>query len=66
MTTNLTLDGLGALAYVAKGIPRENIRQGQITLEQLESAVLPNGEAILLPVAPDVEQVIDDLFGPTS
>ncbi len=63
MTTNLTLDELLALAYVANAIPRENIRAGQLTLEQIVSAVSPTGEAILVPNAPDVQQVIDKLFG---
>lgn len=65
LTTNLTPDELLALVYVAKAIPRENIHQGQLTLDQLESAVSATGEAILLPNAPDVEQLIADLFGST-
>jgi LCP family protein required for cell wall assembly len=63
LTTNLTPDELLALAYVAKAIPRENIHQGQLTLDQLTDAVSPLGEAILIPDASAVQQVIEDLFG---
>jgi LCP family protein required for cell wall assembly len=64
--TNLTFDQMLSLANTAQGIPTDNIRQGQISFEDVELGTSPEGDQILVPIGTDIRLKIEDLFRPAG
>jgi hypothetical protein len=68
--TNLNLDQAIRLAWLASQIPAENIKHGQIGVDQVSFAIAPDGEQqILKPLTEKIRQLRDEVFsetGPTS
>lgn len=64
--TNLSLQDIVRLALAAEGISSENIRQGQITFEEVYLQQSPEGEDILVPISTDIRLLIQDLFRPAG
>jgi LCP family protein required for cell wall assembly len=64
--TNLTFDQMVSLANTAQGIPTENIRQGQISFEDVEIGTSAQGDQILVPIGTDIRLKIEDLFRPAG
>lgn len=64
--TNLTFDQMVSLANTAQGIPTDNIRQGQISFEDVELGTSPDGDQILVPIGTDIRLKIEDLFRPAG
>jgi LCP family protein required for cell wall assembly len=64
--TNLSFDQMVSLANKAEGIPTENIRQGQISFEDVEIGASPQGDQILVPIGTDIRLKIEDLFRPAG
>lgn len=64
--TNLELEEMIRLARTAESIPGENIRQGQITFEDVWAQTTPEGDNILIPIATDIRLLIEDLFRPAG
>lgn len=64
--TNLSLPEIVRLALVAESISAENIRQGQITFEEVLMQQSPQGEDILVPIATDIRLLVQDLFRPAG
>lgn len=64
--TNLGLQEIIRLGLTAEGISSENIRQGQITFEEVLLQQSPQGEDILVPISTDIRLLIQDLFRPAG
>jgi LCP family protein required for cell wall assembly len=64
--TNLSFDQMVSLANTAQGIPTENIRQGQISFEDVEIGTSAQGDQILVPIGTDIRLKIEDLFRPAG
>lgn len=64
--TNLSLQEIIRLALAAEGIAPDNIRQGQITFEDVLLQQSPQGEDILVPIATDIRLLVQDLFRPAG
>src|SRR5690554_379286 len=64
--TNLSLQEIIRLALAAESIESENIRQGQITFEEVLMQQSPQGEDILVPIPTDFRLLIQDLFRPAG
>lgn len=64
--TNLSLPEIVRLALAAESISAENIRQGQITFEEVLLQQSPQGEDILVPIATDIRLLVQDLFRPAG
>jgi len=64
--TNLSLPEIVRLALAAESISAENIRQGQITFEEVLMQQSPQGEDILVPIATDIRLLVQDLFRPAG
>lgn len=64
--TNLELEEMIRLARTAESIPGENIRQDQITFEDVWAQTTPEGDNILIPIATDIRLLIEDLFRPAG
>lgn len=64
--TNMSFADMLSLGLTAEGIPSENIRQGQISFEDVQTGVSPDGEDILLPIATDIGILVQDLFRPAG
>lgn len=64
--TNLSLQEIIRLALAAESIESENIRQGQITFEEVLMQQSPQGEDILVPISTDIRLLIQDLFRPAG
>lgn len=62
--TNLTFEEMVRLALRAEQIPSENIRQGQISFGEVYESTTEDGEQVLVPIASDIRQLIEDLFRP--
>ncbi len=62
--TNLTFEEMVRLALRAEQIPSENIRQGQISFGEVYESTTEDGEQVLIPIASDIRQLIEDLFRP--
>lgn len=61
--TNLTLDQVIRLAWLAQGIPTENIKKGVISPpDQVELATSIEGQAILIPVPDQIRILRDEVF----
>ncbi|WP_119065198.1 LCP family protein [Aggregatilinea lenta] len=64
--TNMSFADMLSLGLTAESIPPENIRQGQISFDDVQTGVSPEGEDILLPIATDIGILIQDLFRPAG
>lgn len=64
--TNLSLQEIVRLALAAEDIAPDNIRQGQITFEEVLLQQSPQGEDILVPIATDIRLLVQDLFRPAG
>lgn len=64
--TNLTFEQIIMLARAAEGIPSENIRQDQITFEDVQIGQSPEGDEFLVPIDSDIRLKILDLFRPAG
>ena len=64
--TNMSFADIASLSLTAEGIPSENIRQGQISYDDVLTSTSPDGEDILLPIATDIGILVQDLFRPAG
>jgi LCP family protein required for cell wall assembly len=64
--TNLSFDQMVSLANKAEGIPTDNIRQGQISFEDVEIGTSAQGDQFLVPIGTDIRLKIEDLFRPAG
>ncbi len=64
--TNLSFADMASLALAAEGIAPENIRQGQITFEDVLIGTSPEGEDILIPISTDIALLVEDLLRPPN
>jgi polyisoprenyl-teichoic acid--peptidoglycan teichoic acid transferase len=67
--TNLSLEEIIKLAWLAAQIPTENIRRGVITMDMVTDSWSPEGFEILLPDTDKIRQLRDEIFtttGPAS
>ena len=64
--TNLSFADMASLALAAEGIAPENIRQGQITFEDVLIGTSPEGEDILIPISTDISLLVEDLLRPPN
>jgi LCP family protein required for cell wall assembly len=62
--TNLTFEDMVGLARKGEEIPSENIRQDQISFEDVELGTSPEGENILIPISSDIRAKVATLFRP--
>lgn len=66
MNTNLSLDEIIKLAWLAAQVPSENIRRGVITPDMVTNSWSPEGFEILLPDTDKIRQLRDELFTTTG
>lgn len=64
--TNMPFADMASLALAAESIPPENIRQGQISFEDVLIGTSPQGEDILIPISTDIALLIEDLMRPPN
>lgn len=62
LRTNLTLDQIIRLAYLAEQIPPENITKGVIDTHMVSFAKSPDGLDILIPVPEKIHELRDKIF----
>ncbi len=62
--TNLSFEEMVRLGLRAEKIPSEEIRQAQISFDEVYLSTSDDGEAILVPIASDIRLLIEDLFRP--
>lgn len=62
--TNLSFEEMVRLGLRAEKIPSEEIRQAQISFDEVYLSTGDDGEAILVPIASDIRLLIEDLFRP--
>ncbi len=60
--TNLSFEEMVRLGLRAEKIPSEEIRQAQISFDEVYLSTSDDGEAILVPIASDIRLLIEDLF----
>ncbi len=69
LNTNLSLEEMIKLAWLASQVPTENIKRGIITPEMVTNSWSPEGFEILLPDTDKIRQLRDEIFtstGPAS
>lgn len=64
--TNLRFEDLVSLARTAEQIDSANIRQGQISFDEVYFGTSPEGETVLVPIGTDIRLLIEDLFRPPN
>jgi LCP family protein required for cell wall assembly len=64
--TNLTLQQIIKLAWLAQEIPAENIKRYQIGNDAVTYATSPAGESIYIPIPSRLQQIRDELFTSSS
>jgi hypothetical protein len=64
--TDLSLNEMVSLARKAEEVSGPDIRQGQITFEEVYLDTTPSGDQILVPIATDIRLLIEDLFRPAG
>ncbi|MBN1563650.1 MAG: LCP family protein [Anaerolineae bacterium] len=64
--TNLTFEDMMGLARKAEEISSENIRQDQISFEDVTLGTSPDGEEILIPISSDIRSKVANLFRPAD
>ena len=62
MLTNLTLEQIIRLSWVAVQIPDENIRSGTIGTEQVVVGMTVDGHQVLIPIPLNIRMLRDELF----
>lgn len=62
---NLTLDNIIALARAAESVPDDNIRQAQISYDEVFIRTVDDGD-VLVPISSDIFKLIEDLFRPAG
>lgn len=60
--TNLTLEEILSLGALALEIPRENIRMGQIGINETRQATTVDAEQVLIPVHTAMRDLLSDVF----
>ncbi len=60
--TNLSFEDMMGLARKAEEISSENIRQDQISFEDVQLGTSPEGEEILIPISSDIREKVANLF----
>jgi LCP family protein required for cell wall assembly len=66
LKTNLSLDEMIKLAWLASQVPSENIKRGLITPDMVTNSWSPEGFEILLPDTDKIRQLRDDIFTTTG
>jgi LCP family protein required for cell wall assembly len=64
--TNLSFDEIISLARSAEQVSAENIRQSQISFEEVYMSTSPDGDQILIPIGTDIRLLIEDIFRPAG
>lgn len=64
--TNLTFEKMVSLARSAEQVADEDIRQSQISFEEVYMSTSPEGDQILVPIGTDIRLLIEDLFRPAG
>lgn len=64
--TDLDIETMIGLARLAQDVPRDNIRQGQVSYGEVEIQTGPSGEQILVPIQSDIIALVSDLFRPAG
>ena len=62
--TNLSFEEMVRLGLRAENVPAGEIRQAQISFDEVYLSTGDDGEAILVPIASDIRLLIEDLFRP--
>jgi len=60
--TNMTLDEVVKLAWLVQQINSDNIKQGVISPDMVESAMSADGQAILIPIPDEIRLLRDEIF----
>lgn len=60
--TNLTLDEVVKLALLAQKVPDENIQRGAISASEVNFAMTPDGQSVLIPRPEKIRQLRDEIF----
>jgi len=60
--TNMNLDQVVKLAWLVQSIPSENIKQGVITPDMVQSAFSADGQDILIPIPDEIRLLRDEIF----
>lgn len=60
--TNMSFEDMVSLALTAERVPSENIRQGQISFEEVFIGQDNSGSDILIPISSDIQLLLSDLF----
>ncbi len=60
--TNMSFEDMVSLALAAEKVPSENIRQAQISFEEVFIGKDANGSDILVPISSDIQLLLSDLF----
>lgn len=60
--TNMTFEDMVSLALTAEKVPSENIRQAQISFEEVFIGQDASGSDILVPISSDIQLLLSDLF----
>jgi LCP family protein required for cell wall assembly len=64
LRTNLSFEEMVRLGLRAENVPAEEIRQAQISFDEVYLSTGDDGEAILVPIASDIRLLVEDLFRP--
>jgi polyisoprenyl-teichoic acid--peptidoglycan teichoic acid transferase len=64
--TNMTLQEMISMAWIAQQIPKENIKRGAIGPDQVIEDTSPNGLSILRPITDKVRLLRDEIFSTTG
>ena len=64
--TNLSFEDMIGIARKAEEISSENIRQDQISFEDVQLGTSPEGENILIPISSDIRAKVATLFRPAD
>jgi LCP family protein required for cell wall assembly len=62
--TNMSFNDMLSLARTAESVPDGNIRQDQISFEDVSMSTTPEGDSILVPYSSDILSIVQDLFRP--
>ncbi|MCD4684660.1 MAG: LCP family protein [Anaerolineae bacterium] len=63
---NLTLDDIIALARAAEDVADQNIRQAQISYDEVYQRTTDSGDEVLVPISSDIFLLVEDLFRPAG
>jgi LCP family protein required for cell wall assembly len=60
--TNLTLDHIIKLAFMAQGVPDENVERSSISASEVLFAESPDNQSVLVPLPEKIREIRDDIF----